>query len=37
VGRPGGAALVAVGADLLGSLGLDQGLQHQRQRLADNI
>jgi hypothetical protein len=37
MGRPAGAALVAVGTDLLGGLGVDQGLQHQRQRLADNI
>jgi hypothetical protein len=37
VGGPGGRAFVAAGADHLGGLGVDQRLQHQRQRFADNI
>jgi hypothetical protein len=37
VGGPGGRALVAAGADLLGGLGLDQGLQHQREAFADDV
>jgi hypothetical protein len=37
VGGPAAAALVAAGADHFGGLGVDQGLQDQRQRLADHI
>jgi hypothetical protein len=37
VGGPAGAALVAVGADLLGGLGIDQRLQHQPERFTDDV
>jgi hypothetical protein len=37
MGGPGCYALVAAGADLLGSLRLDQRLQHQRQAFTNNI
>jgi hypothetical protein len=37
VRRPAGAALVAVGADLLGGLGIDQCLQNQPKRFADDV
>ena len=31
------AALIGPGADVLGGLGLDQRLQHQRERFADDV
>ena len=31
------AALIGPGTDVLGGLGLDQRLQHQRQRFADKV
>jgi hypothetical protein len=34
---PAGAALVAVGADVLGGLGIDQGLQDQPERFTDDV
>jgi hypothetical protein len=37
VGRAAGRSLIAVSADLLGGLSLDQGLPHQRERLADDV
>ena len=37
MGAAGVGALVAVGADVLGGLGIDQGLQDQRQRLTNQV
>jgi hypothetical protein len=37
VGGAGVGALIGPGADVLGGLGVDQGLQHQGQALADDV
>jgi hypothetical protein len=37
VGRGGLGALIGLGADVLSGLGVDQGLQHQRHALANDI
>jgi hypothetical protein len=37
VGDAGVSALIGPGADLLGSFSVDQGLQHQRQCLTDEV